>query len=234
MRLSEVYQSVQGEGPQVGVPTVFVRTAGCNLRCPKWPCDTQYAIDPEKYRNDWRQAYWGGLVEEITKYMTDNICFTGGEPMLHYRTGLSETIARLAQAGYHLEMFSNGTRPYPPRVINSVDVVMDWKLPGSGEHTVLTDVRWENYRKMVKASTVGGRNHVAKFTIADREDYEFARDIFERMCSQKIGTLPIYYGVVWGKLTNEELISWALRDGLDWKFNIQIHKHIWPNIVKGV
>jgi len=53
MRLSELYTSIQGEGPRVGQPVQFMRFAGCNLRCPSWPCDTQHAIDAARYRHEW-------------------------------------------------------------------------------------------------------------------------------------------------------------------------------------
>lgn len=102
---------------------------------------------------------------------------------------------------------------------------MDWKLPGSGEDT-LADTRWKNFRAL-------GYGSVVKFTIADRFDYESARAVHEVLSDINPKT-EYYYGVVWGKLDNAELISWVLEDGLPWKFNMQIHNVVWDRTQRGI
>ncbi|MHA2264890.1 MAG: 7-carboxy-7-deazaguanine synthase QueE, partial [Candidatus Thorarchaeota archaeon] len=100
MKLSEVYTSVQGEGPRVGVPTTFVRFGGCNLRCPGWGsgslpdgtsvrgCDTIFAVYPE-YRSQWESVSVRQLLERIPPEIT-NVCITGGEPLIQPTKDLNE------------------------------------------------------------------------------------------------------------------------------------------------
>ena len=237
MKLSEVYVSVQGEGPRVGQPTVFVRFGGCNLRCPGWPCDTPYAIDPRQYRAEWKPTTITNLINQITLHHVHNICFTGGEPMLHYRTGLSQVITHLFEAGYQLEMFSNGTVKYPKHLYEHVDVVMDWKLPGSGEAGKLEDVRLENARNLARLHKAHkrsfSRDHAVKFTIASWEDFEYACDVYEMLWANGYH-VPVYYGVVWGRLDNATLIGWVLEKKLPWIFTMQVHNHVWDRKDRGI
>lgn len=231
MRISEIYPSIQGEGPRVGLPTVFVRTGGCNLRCPGWPCDTPHAIDAKKYRHEWVKQSSVTVLNRISELRMSHVCFTGGEPMLQGR-GLSETVNMLRQADYSMEMFSNGTLEYTRMILWHVDVVMDWKLPGSGEQTDV-EQRWINAQNMHRANVGMGRTHCVKFTIADSEDYERARDVYERIVANK-WQLPIYYGVVWGKLDNAKLIDWMLRDKLPWRHTMQVHNYVWDRTERGI
>lgn len=231
MRVSEVYKSVQGEGPRVGQATVFVRFAGCNLRCPGWPCDTPHAIDPKLYRHEWRTIGVFSLVDEITLFRTHNICYTGGEPLLQDKKNLLDLIRVLKQGGYHQEMFSNGTIKYPHGVFSEVDIIMDWKLPGSGEFDPVSEARWHNLHNMYLNGF--GREHAVKFTIASRADYEAAKEVFQQMRARNLN-VRVYYGVVWGKLENARLIAWVLEDDLPWTFNMQVHNHIWDRKERGI
>ena len=228
-RLSEVYLSAQGEGPRVGVPTVFVRFAGCNLRCPLWPCDSQYAIDP-KYRGEWKDMSVFELYEEIVAASLDNpevnICLTGGEVFLQNHELLRELVLELHLSGYSVEAFTNGTVPYPDWVrepVTSVAMVMDWKLPGSGELSH-DNVRVANVREGKL-----GTGSVIKFTIANREDFEYAKVLY-----QEFNSYPVYYGVVWGKVSNEDLIDWVLSEKLPWMLTMQIHNYVWNREMRGI
>lgn len=228
MRVSEIYTSVQGEGPRVGFPTVFVRFGGCNLRCPDWACDTQHAIDP-KYRSTWYEYDPDGLTEEILKMAgkTRNICFTGGEPMLQPAKDIDTVVTNLArQTNVDVEMFSNGTLKYTKSVLDLVNIVMDWKLQGSGEGDKYSPQRLDNYQEL-------GAADVVKFTIANKEDYDEAVDIWDWV--QTYNALPtFYYGVVWGKLKDAELISWVLEDRLPWVHTMQVHNYIWDRNQRGI
>src|SRR3954453_605533 len=86
LRLLEPYPSTQGEGPNVGKLTQFVRFAGCNLKCPGWPCDTPFSIDPAQYRNEMQlvtaRTLARSVFAEFTATGAENICLTGGEPTL--------------------------------------------------------------------------------------------------------------------------------------------------------
>lgn len=232
LRVSEVYPSVQGEGPNVGRPTVFIRFGGCNLRCPLWPCDTQHAIDP-KYRAEWSKltpaqvrdiatgTHWGSRVD---------FCLTGGEPFLQQHEALKGLVFELLNHGT-VECFSNGTIGYPGWAVNRVSFVMDWKLPGSGEDSY-NETRIENFDRLIMSDMA--EEHSIKFTIADRFDYDEAKHLYwsYRMAVRWPG--KVYAGVVWGQLENAELVEWIMHDQLPWYLNVQVHNHIWDRTQRGI
>lgn len=227
LRISEVYPSVQGEGPRVGKPTVFVRFAGCNLRCPGWPCDTPHAIFPEKYRHEWERSGPTTLVDRITSFGIDNICFTGGEPMLQPFEELIVVERELRAAGYHVEMFSNGTIPYQG-FTERIRIIMDWKLPGSGEDSY-SKVRFENVERMAKAKLP----QAIKFTIADMSDLGEAIDLWKNYVVPH-KNLEVFAGVVWGKMENSDLVDHILRHRLPWRLNVQVHNYVWDREKRGI
>lgn len=238
MRVSEVYLSIQGEGPNVGAPTVFVRFGGCNLRCALWPCDTPYAIDPA-YRKEWLvetpESLFNRIEDARNGHKLVNVCFTGGEPFMQKSDDLARLYDKLYQAKSYLfiEAFSNGTLRYPDwvRHKNTIQVVMDWKLPGSGEYKVNDHIRRAN----VKALTDQVYDNLSvKFTIASREDYLTAARIYMNTIENLAHIPQVFAGVVWGKLTNEELVDWMLADGLWWRLNVQVHNHIWDRNKRGI
>jgi len=233
VRVSEVYLSVQGEGPRAGQRTVFVRFGGCNLRCPGWPCDTQHAIDPALYRNEWIKTEPADLVEQIDKVaektLSTAICFTGGEPFLQHHPDLAEVMDGLMVRGYGTyECFSNGTILYPEWATRELSFIMDWKLPGSGENH-LNPVRLKNLSNLKVKDAV-------KFVIKDRNDFEVAKELYLRY----IERIPnawrprTYYGVVWGAMENSELIEWVLDAKLPWWINVQVHNYIWSRDQRGI
>lgn len=229
-RVSEIYLSVQGEGPNVGMPTVFIRFGGCNLRCPLWPCDTQHAIDP-KYRNEWKRMTVEEVINEVDRITASqryfDVCLTGGEPFLQPNDLLHElcTALNVHPRVVGTDCFSNGTLPYPDWASMLINFVMDWKLPGSGEAVTGQEVRLSNVEKLTYGDSV-------KFTIADREDYVRAKQYYEDYVEKK--GLEVFAGVVWDKLTNEQLVEWMLEDGLGWRLNVQVHNHVWDRNKRGI
>jgi len=213
----------------VGVPTVFVRFGGCNLRCAGWPCDTQHAIDPA-FREEWKLKSPEKLADEISEFGIKNICFTGGEPFLQNNHALHELSQLLRIRGMEVECFSNGTLLYPKWAVDTINFVMDWKLPGSGEEPSI----WTptNIKNMDESLIV----HSIKFTIASHEDYLEAkrRWVTEVPIGNPAVSLEFFYGVVWGQLEDKELIEWVLKDGLRWRHNMQVHNYIWDRELRGI
>lgn len=222
LRISEIYLSIQGEGPRTGEQTIFVRFAGCNLRCPGWPCDSPHAIFPEKYRQEWESLTPEEVFDKIRQVddgRNANICFTGGEPFLQNHESLEELVLNLWE-GRTLEVFSNGTIEYPDWAFEYLYFIMDWKLPGSGE-SEFDQVRFKNLARLQPGDAV-------KFVCAGREDYEMATHLWRTYIEEIHPNLTIYAGVVWGKLDNATLVAWMLDDKLPWSLNVQVHNHIWP------
>lgn len=206
VRIIEVFHSVQGEGPQTGLRTSFIRTARCNLRC-VW-CDTPYSFGPGTERSI------PSLLREIHAHRTRHVCLTGGEPLLQ-----RESIAllrALGRKGYTTVVETGGSldvRPYLsiPGVILSVDV----KCPSS---KMEKRNRWANLSLLRPTD-------VEKFVIQDRQDYRYAkRAMSEYPCSAQTVFQP-----VWGSDAGR-LADWVLRDRLDVRTMLQEHKVLWGDV----
>jgi 7-carboxy-7-deazaguanine synthase len=226
MQIIEIYRSIQGESSFAGIPCIFVRLAACNLRC-TW-CDSEYTftggkkMSSDEVEQEVLRLAPGGLVE-----------FTGGEPMLQERE-LVPLMDRLLSRGYTLLLETSGERPLenvPPAVHKIVDV----KCPGSGESGTF---RVSNLAAITAADEV-------KFVLADRADYEFARDfVRQHGLEQKAG--GVLFSPVFFKNPSPErdtsncqldprlLAEWILEDGLNVRLGLQIHKFIWEPAAKGV
>jgi 7-carboxy-7-deazaguanine synthase len=225
LRLLELYYSVQGEGPRVGRPTIFVRFAGCNLKCASWPCDTPNAIDPLLYKQEQELFTCGDVAEQVlTKSLETgarNVCITGGEPMLQHTLTMQHFIEDLVSRGLVVEMFSNGTIAYTEQIAANCHITMDWKLPGSGED--FTDAtRIENLRLLRESR----RDHAVKFTIADVHDLATAYNIWGGHLRTGI-VIPVYAGPVWGKFDPDAIVEFMQENKLPWMVTLQVHKYIW-------
>ena len=238
LRVSEVYPSVQGEGPRVGSPTIFVRFAGCNLRCPGWPCDTPHAIDPRKYRNEWRLLDTYSVTELVCAEGPSgaNICFTGGEPFLQPSNDLEELIERLSDRGFTIfEIFTNGTRPFPYWTSELAYIIMDWKLPGSGEEA--EDLLAERHSNVMGL----GPEDVIKFTVKDHKDLSRASWTWSelqarfRQADRIEAEWPkVFCGPVWGKMDAADVADWILEHEPSWRLNLQTHNIIWDRNQRGI
>lgn len=206
MRIIEIFHSLQGEGPQTGLRTSFIRTARCNLRC-TW-CDTPYSFGPGKERSI------PSILEEIAPHRTRHACLTGGEPLLQRES--VELVEALARRGYDTVIETGGSldvSPYLPlpRTHLSVDV----KCPSS---KMERKMRWENLPLLRRRDTL-------KFVIADRGDYDYAkRVLLERPCQAEVIFQP-----VWGSSPGE-LADWVLADHLEARVLLQEHKVLWGDV----
>jgi 7-carboxy-7-deazaguanine synthase len=234
VRLIELYKSVQGESSFTGVPCIFVRFAGCNLRC-AW-CDSEYTFTGGKpFTEDEVVAQIEALAP------CPLIEFTGGEPMLHAKDllPLMHRLLNDETTKYTLMMETSGERPLeevPPVVHKIVDV----KCPGSGS-------AFGSFR-MSNLDTLTARDEV-KFVLRDRRDYEFARDFIREHLAAKIaaGTLghillspafiqhpsPLRTADNM-ELDARDLVQWMLDDGLPARLSLQVHKFVWEPQKKGV
>jgi 7-carboxy-7-deazaguanine synthase len=227
MQITEIYKSLQGESTYAGLPCIFVRLTGCNLRC-SW-CDSEYTF--QGGRKMTQEEVWdavrrlgpeGGLVE-----------ITGGEPMLQERD-LVPLMRQLLEGGYQLLLETSGERPLervPPEVVKIVDV----KCPDSAEGGTF---RPENLKTFTPQDEV-------KFVLSSRTDYEFARDFTQQHnLAERVHAVlfsPAFRKDATGArgsshclLDPQELAEWMLADGVPARLGLQLHKFIWDPAVKGV
>jgi len=225
LRLSELYTSIQGEGPNVGLPTQFVRFAGCNLRCPGWPCDTPHAIDPAIWRHESQKLTPSELYEMLEEWPRA-ITLTGGEPFLQNNEALEEFCLVVKQNGYSIECFTNGTFLLP--MTANIDYILDWKVKGSGERltTQQHEARKANVLRMCIRDAV-------KFTVADEFDLLESHATYDLLRSQG-AICQFFVGGVWGKIEDVVIVNYIEENKLDWRLNVQLHKHIWPAEARGV
>jgi 7-carboxy-7-deazaguanine synthase len=230
LRLLELYYSTQGEGPRVGAPTIFVRFAGCNLRCPGWPlspCDTPHAIDPRLYRKEQEFVEPIELARGVIDLARDtgarNVCLTGGEPMLQPATSVALLLAELKEANLRVEMFSNGTLPYGTWIAQHGNIVLDWKLPGSGE--VLTAGQAETRALNLRDMQANCTGNAIKFTVASMEDLSAAHTAYYDTVARF--SLPVFVGPVWGQIDPKVVVDYLRTCRLPWRLTLQVHKYIW-------
>lgn len=190
----------------MGLPTVFVRLAGCPLRC-RW-CDTTYSFQGGE------TVTLSALLTRIADYRVSTVCVTGGEPLA--QKNCLPLLAALADAGYSVSLETSGALDVSvvdPRVSRIVDI----KPPGSGE---AERNRWENLAHL------GARDEI-KFVLAGRDDYEWARALLaERRLAD---TAPVLFSPVQGELPPAQLAEWILADRLPVRMQVQLHKILWGN-----
>jgi 7-carboxy-7-deazaguanine synthase len=227
MRLIELYKSVQGESSFAGVPCIFVRLAGCNLRC-SW-CDSEYTFTGgQPFTAD-------EIVAQIEALQPCRLIeFTGGEPMLQARE-LLPLMTSLLETNYTLMIETSGEQPLAA-VPKAVHKIVDVKCPGAG--AAANTFRLENLTALTQ-------NDEVKFVLTNRADYEFARDFIqthklESLCGN-ILLSPAFLKVPSDQRSTENcaldprlVVEWMLSDGLPARLSLQIHKYIWEPRKKGV
>ncbi len=212
LTVNEIFYSIQGESSFAGRPCVFVRLTACDLRC-RW-CDTPYAF------HEGAAISVDDVLARVESYDCPLVEVTGGEPLL--QRDVYALMRRLLDAGRTVLLETGGhvdISEVPAEVIKVVDV----KCPGSGE-SARTD--WANLDRLAPHDEV-------KFVIADRTDYEFARDVvaryqLERRCA---GAL---FSPVHGALDPAALSAWVLRDQVPARVQVQLHKYLWGAEARGV
>ena len=231
MIITEIFKSIQGEGTRAGLPCVFVRLTGCNLRC-TW-CDTAYAFHGGKKMS----------VEEVVARVDELagrdgkkhgagatvplVELTGGEPLLQEE--IYPLAERLVAAGYTVMIETSGER-FIGRLPREVIRIVDVKCPDSGEADTF---------EMRNLAELTGEDEV-KFVISSRRDYEFAREFTrEHGLAERVRQVlfsPVFDDPEgkWKGLEARALVEWMLEDGLPVRLGLQLHKFVWDPATKGV
>jgi len=211
LTVNEIFHSIQGESTRAGHPCVFVRLTACDLRC-TW-CDTPYAF------YEGRKMSVDDVVKAVDQYGCPLVEITGGEPLL--QDEVYPLMQRLLDGGHTVMLETGGHRPID-RVPGDVIKVVDVKCPGSGE---ADKNHWPNLDALAPHDEV-------KFVIADRADYEFARDVVTGKLRDRTGA--ILFSPVHGTLDPKLLSEWVLADRLPVQVQLQLHKFIWHPSTRGV
>lgn len=213
MVVTEIFKSIQGESTYAGLPCIFVRLTGCNLRC-HW-CDTAY-------------AFYGGqkmstqeVLREVHRLGGKLVEFTGGEPLLQ-KNEVRPLSELLLAEGYDVLIETSGERfvgDLPRPVVKIVDV----KCPGSGESEGFC---FDNL-------AVLDRKDQIKFVILNEDDYLYAREFLtEHNLRSRVD--EVIFSPVFGRMDPRQLAEWILRDNLDVRMGLQLHKFIWDPEMRGV
>src|ERR1700730_7931483 len=210
MRITEIYQSVQGESSYAGLPCVFGRTTGCDLRC-SW-CDSEF-------------TFTGGttmsidqIIAEVDKYECELVEIRGGEPLL--QPEIDELTTRLADAGHAVLVETGGHRDVSKLDRRGIRI-MDLKCPGSGQ---CERNLWSNLEHLRPVDEV-------KFVIADRADYDWTLEtIREHRLEDRVKLL---ISTAFGTIEPAQVVAWMLEDKLRARFQLQLHKYIWPPEERG-
>jgi len=211
MKVNEIFHSIQGESSFAGLPCAFIRLSACDLRCSY--CDTRYAYF------EGREMSVAEVLRAIEPFPTRLALVTGGEPMLQpavhglFRALLEQKYTVCLETGGHLPLGDVDPR---------VHKIMDLKCPTSGmadrNHT-------ENIRFLSRADEV-------KFVVGSRGDFEWACDrIREFDLVARAGAVLV--SPVYGQVAHEQLAQWVLGSGLYIRMQVQLHKIIWPDAVRG-
>ena len=212
MQVTEIFRSIQGESTYTGLPCVFVRLTGCNLRC-TW-CDSEYTFTGgEKMTVE-------EVLDKVRTWPERLVEVTGGEPLLQKE--VYPLMEGLLAAGYRVLLETSGERSIaqvPREVVKIVDV----KCPDSGEGGTFD---------LANLDYLAAHDQV-KFVLASRRDYEFARD-FIRAHGLVGRVAAVILSPVHGRMDLQELAAWILGDRLEVRFGYQLHKLIWGAEARGV
>jgi 7-carboxy-7-deazaguanine synthase len=227
MQISEIYKSLQGESTYAGLPCVFVRLTGCNLRC-SW-CDSEFSF----YGG--RKMALQDVLSEVARLSPNGglVEVTGGEPMLQEREVIP-LMEQLLDADYQVLLETSGERVLT-RVPKAVIKIVDVKCPQSGEGETFA---MENLKALQ-------RHDELKFVLTDRTDYEFARDfVSNHQLAKRVHAIlfsPAFEKTASGtrdtshcQLDPQQLAEWILADDVPARLSLQIHKLIWDPAAKGV
>ena len=208
LKISEIFYSIQGEGPFSGYPTLFIRLFGCNLNC-SW-CDTPQAKPPFSHKEF--------AVNDLVKLWKENFCsipfvtITGGEPLLQ-KTGVVELAESLLSLGAIVELETNGSlslEGLPKELVKVVDV----KTPSSGMEVFN---RLENLKYL-------NNKDVIKFVIKDEKDFEFSLNLVEKLKIYE--KVQVFFSPVHGELSPKILAGWILKSRLPIRLQVQLHKFL--------
>jgi len=212
LKINEIFYSIQGESTKAGLPCVFVRLTHCNIRCVY--CDTEYAF----YEGVDRTI--DEVISEVESYGCKLVEITGGEPL--FQENVHILMKKLCDLSYDVLIETGGSLPIE-NIDKRVKIIMDLKTPYS---KMEKKNRYENIQYLKPTDEV-------KFVIGSREDYEWVKEILDKYDLIN-NVVQVLLSPVFDKVENIELAEWILKDNLNIRFQLQMHKYIWHPETRGV
>ena len=212
LKINEIFFSIQGESTYAGLPCLFIRLMGCDLRCTY--CDTEYAFFEGTAKT------LGEILLVAKEQGAKLIEVTGGEPLL--QRNVHPLMSLLCDEGYEVLIETSGAHDIS-KIDPRVKVIMDLKCPSSGESK---RNRLENIPLLQKKDQL-------KFVMGTREDYEWLKGMIEsHQLVERVGAILV--SPVFGKIDLQSMAKWILEDHLPVRFQVQLHKIIWEPMTRGV
>lgn len=202
-KIDEIFYSIQGEASRTGSPCVFIRFAGCDLNCSY--CDTAYA------KTSGTSMSIKNILSDIRSFSCKYVCITGGEPLLQKE--VHKLIDALLSKGYRISLETNGCKNISG-IDKKVHITMDIKCPGSKE---IKNNLYKNIKFLKPTDDI-------KFVISNKTDYTWAKTFVVK--KKLTRNLNIFFSPVHNKLNARKLAGWILRDNLEVRLQVQLHKLI--------
>ena len=219
LSISELFYSIQGESTFAGLPCVFIRTAGCNLRCSY--CDAAYT-----YEETGREMPLAEILHYVERYPQALVEITGGEPLL--QQNVSSLMASLVARKRTVLLETNGSQALDSVPIE-VHAIVDIKCPGSGMESSWLAANLQEVRNRAAARP---NSTEIKFVLRDMQDYQFARSFVLEQALYEVA--PVLFSPVRDTLPLLLLAQAILDDELPVRLQLQLHTVIWPTVARGV
>ena len=211
LKINEIYYSVQGESTFMGKPCIFISLTYCNLRCSY--CDSEYTF------HEGKDMYIKDIIKKIEEYPCNLVEVTGGEPL--FQKNCIILLSELVKRKYKVLLETSGSlsiENVPKQVIN----IIDFKCPSS---KMEKKNLWDNIN-FIKD------NDQIKFVIGNKEDYEWTKNKISKYNLDS--KCEILLSPVYKKIEPKQIVEWILKDNLNVRFQMQLHKEVWPESVRGV
>jgi 7-carboxy-7-deazaguanine synthase len=218
LEVAELFYSLQGESSLAGFPCVFVRLAGCNLRC--CYCDARYTYEETGTRRS-----IDDIVAAVTGYHCQLVEITGGEPLVQEET--AALCATLVGRGFQVLLETNGSLSLA-QVPDQVRIIMDIKCPGSG---MADSLHLPNLDLLFARRQRNGRKDEVKFVLCSAEDYRWARDFIS--CHRLYEHAELLFSPVIQQFSATDCAELLLRDHLPVRLQLQLHSLLWPGESRG-
>ena len=210
LKINEIFYSIQGESSFSGMPCIFIRLTYCNLRCSY--CDTEYSF------YEGRDMSINQIIKEIKQYKCNLVEVTGGEPLM--QDGCIELMQTLLDNNYNVMLETGGSLAVN-KVPKEVIKIIDFKCPSS-------NMEKKNDWSIIKNLN---KNDEVKFVIGNKEDYEWSK---KKINEYNLNNNTILFSPVHDVLNSKTLSEWILKDNLNFRFQVQLHKYIWSPTMRGV